>query len=63
MHIVTYQCEHCRATHNRAVSEHSDGMCSHCGFPMRIDDLFSDRRIVTLPVPADRRDARADAAA
>jgi hypothetical protein len=30
---------------------------------MRIDDLFLDRRFATLPVAADRRDERADAAA
>jgi hypothetical protein len=30
---------------------------------MRIEDLFSDRRIVALPVPADRRDVRAHEAA
>jgi hypothetical protein len=63
VHLVTYQCEQCLATHTRAVTEHGDGMCSSCGFPMRIYDLFSDRRIVVLPVPADRRDARADEAA
>jgi hypothetical protein len=56
VHIVTYQCEHCRATHTRAVGDHHDGMCRQCGFPMRIDDLFSDRRIVTVPVLAERRD-------
>jgi hypothetical protein len=30
-------------------------MCRSCGFPMRIDDLFSDRRFATLPVAPDRR--------
>lgn len=55
MHIVTYRCEHCLASHTRSVGRHSDGMCEHCGFPMRIDDLFSDRRIVTIPVTSDRR--------
>jgi hypothetical protein len=54
--IVEYQCELCRAAHTRAVGDHRDGMCSRCGFPMRIDDLFSDRRIVAIPVPAERRD-------
>jgi hypothetical protein len=63
VHVVTYQCEQCLATHTRPVREHGDGMCTQCGFPMRIDYLFSDRRIVTLPVPAERRDARADEAA
>jgi hypothetical protein len=56
VHIVTYRCEYCLATHTRSVTEHSDGMCSGCGSPMRIDDLFSDRRIVSVPVLADRRD-------
>jgi hypothetical protein len=31
-------------------------MCAICGSPMRIDELFSDRRIVSLPVARERRD-------
>ena len=54
--IVTYECEHCGAEQTRAAGVHNDGMCTRCGFPMRIDDLFSDRRIVTLPVTFDRRE-------
>jgi len=38
-------------------------MCNACGFPMRIDDLFSDRRFVTLPVQDDRRTLLEDEAA
>jgi hypothetical protein len=34
-------------------------MCVKCGSLMRIEDLFSDRRVVTLPVPVDRRDVAA----
>ena len=34
----------------------SDGMCIRCGSPMKIEDLFSDRRFATLPVEDDRRD-------
>ena len=63
VHIVTYRCEHCLAARTRSVSEHSDGMCDQCGSPMRIDDLFTDRRFVSLPVLSDRRDqAQRDAA-
>ncbi len=54
-HIVTYECEHCGAEHTCPAGVHNDGMCSRCGYPMRIEDLFSDRRIVTLPVRKDRR--------
>jgi hypothetical protein len=63
VHVIAYQCECCRATHTRAVGDHRDGMCRQCGFPMRIERLFADRRIVAVPVPADRRDARAHEAA
>jgi hypothetical protein len=31
-------------------------MCPACGSPMRIEDLFSDRRIASLPVDQDRRE-------
>jgi len=59
VHIVSYTCEHCGATHTCQAGFQSHGMCTSCGFPMRIEDLFSDRRIVTLPVMFDRRDDRA----
>lgn len=52
---MTYSCEHCGHEHTCEAGEHSDGMCSACGFPMRIADLFSDRRIVRVPVQFDRR--------
>jgi hypothetical protein len=55
VHIVTYTCEHCGATHSCQAGFHSDGMCASCGFPMRIQDLFTDRRIVAVPVLWDRR--------
>jgi hypothetical protein len=55
VHIVEYNCEHCGAGQTRRAGVHNDGMCSACGFPMRIADLFGDRRIVTLPVTFDRR--------
>jgi hypothetical protein len=41
----------------------SNGMCGRCGFPMKIADLFSDRRIVSVPVLRDRRAAGAHEAA
>jgi hypothetical protein len=56
VHIVTYTCEYCGAEQTCQAGMHADGMCHSCGFPMRIDELFSDRRIVTLPVPHERRD-------
>jgi hypothetical protein len=56
VHIVSYTCEHCGATQTSPAGVHSDGMCQKCGSPMRIEDLFSDRRIVTLPVDQERRD-------
>jgi DNA-directed RNA polymerase subunit RPC12/RpoP len=55
VHIVSYSCDHCGAEHTSEAGLHSDGMCSACGSPMRIEDLFSDRRIVTLPVSVERR--------
>lgn len=54
-HIVTYICEQCGAKHTCKTGFASDGMCTTCGSPMRIEDLFSDRRIVSIPVPTDRR--------
>ncbi|MEA2497330.1 MAG: hypothetical protein QOJ29_5241 [Thermoleophilaceae bacterium] len=56
VHIVTYTCEQCGANHTCEAGIHSDGICASCGAPMRIDALFSDRRIVTLPVPFERRE-------
>jgi hypothetical protein len=56
MHIVSYICENCGAVHTCEAGVQSDGMCHGCGLPMRIEDLFSDRRIATLPVQRDRRD-------
>ena len=53
--IVSYTCEHCGATQTCPVGMAADGMCAACGSPMRIEDLFSDRRIVSMPVPEDRR--------
>lgn len=38
---------------------HTEGICAECGSPKRIDDLFWDRRIVSLPVPVERRDLAA----
>ena len=62
-HIVSYTCDRCGATHTARVGLHTDGMCPACGSPMKIDDLFSDRRLVSVPVPDDRRDrAGAEAA-
>ena len=56
VHIVSYVCEDCGTHHACAVGTESDGMCAICGSPMRIDELFSDRRFVTLPVAVERRD-------
>ena len=61
--IVRYKCEQCQATHTRPVTEHSDGMCTECGSPMRIEDTFKDRRNVPAPVLSDRRTARSNEAA
>lgn len=63
VHIVTYKCEQCGVTLTSEVGVHSHGMCSTCGALMKIDDLFSDRRVVSLPVRLDRRDARTGEAA
>jgi hypothetical protein len=59
VHIVTYVCEQCGATQTNEAGLASDGMCPGCQAPMRIEDLFSDRRIATLPVDDDRRDCAA----
>jgi len=59
VHIVSYTCEQCGATQTCEAGVSSDGMCTSCGSPMRIEDLFSDRRIVTMPVAQDRRDEAA----
>jgi transcription initiation factor IIE alpha subunit len=56
VHIVVYTCEQCGATQTAEAGIHSDGMCPRCGSPMRIEDLFSDRRMATLPVDEERRD-------
>ena len=56
VHIITYTCEQCGAEHTRRAGVTTDGMCRSCGFPMRINDMFSDRRIVSVPVRFDRRD-------
>ena len=55
VHIVSYTCEQCGATHTCEAGFHSDGMCHLCGSPMTIEELFSDRRVISLPVPSDRR--------
>ncbi len=56
VNIVSYTCDQCGATHTARVGLHTDGMCLACGSPMKIDDLFSDRRLIALPVPEDRRE-------
>ena len=56
VHIVTYTCEQCGASQTREAGVSNDGMCTSCGSPMKIDDLFGDRRFATLPVDDDRRD-------
>lgn len=55
VHIVSYTCEHCAAAYTCEAGMTTDGMCSECGSPMRIEDLFSDRRIVSVPVVEERR--------
>lgn len=61
--IIEYTCEHCGAVHTRPAGFATEGICPVCESPMRIDDLFSDRRIALLPVQQDRRsDPDADAA-
>jgi rRNA maturation endonuclease Nob1 len=56
MHIVAYTCEQCGAEHTRAAGLQNTGMCPTCGSAMKIDDLFSDRREVSIPVDDERRD-------
>jgi transcription initiation factor IIE alpha subunit len=56
VHIVSYTCEQCGTTQTNETGFRSDGMCPKCGSPMRIEELFSDRRIAKLPVDDDRRD-------
>jgi transcription initiation factor IIE alpha subunit len=56
IHIVQYICEQCGSAQANEAGIHSDGMCPTCGSPMRIEDLFVDRRIVTLPVDEERRE-------
>jgi hypothetical protein len=41
----------------RVVSPQAEGICVVCSEPMLIDDLFADRRSVSMPVPMDRRAA------
>jgi uncharacterized Zn finger protein len=59
VHIVQYRCEQCGAEQTSKAGVRSDGMCHSCGSLMKIEDLFADRRIVTLPVDDDRRDEAA----
>ena len=56
VHIVTYVCEQCGKTETAQAGINSDGMCVACGSPMKIDDLFSDRRFAALPVDVERRE-------
>ena len=53
--IVTFTCESCGAEHTRPAGFATEGICPTCGRPMRIDDLFGDRRSESLPVPRERR--------
>ncbi|HYZ28740.1 MAG TPA: hypothetical protein VE570_06760 [Thermoleophilaceae bacterium] len=55
-HIVSYTCESCGAVHTCEAGVRCDGMCAECAVPMRIEDLFSDRRFVWLPVHRERRE-------
>jgi hypothetical protein len=55
VHIVSYTCEQCGTTHSCEAGLHCEGICTKCGSLMRIEDLFSDRRIVSLPVRVERR--------
>ena len=56
MHIVSYTCECCGAEQSQQAGFSTDGMCPLCENPMRIRDLFADRRIVSVPVQFDRRE-------
>jgi len=63
VHIITYTCENCGADQTRPAGAGTDGMCQSCGYPMRIDDMFSDRRRLSVPVLFERRElARPEAA-
>jgi hypothetical protein len=55
VHIITYTCEFCGAERSCKAGVESDGMCASCGSPMRIENLFDDRRIIALPVRWERR--------
>jgi hypothetical protein len=55
--IVAYSCEYCGASKTRTAASHSDGLCRTCGWPMRLEHMFSDRRFVNLPVELERRAA------
>jgi hypothetical protein len=57
VHVVVYRCETCFRTISRAMTAHSDGLCPHCRWPMRIDDVFADRRERTRPIALERRAA------
>jgi rRNA maturation endonuclease Nob1 len=57
IHVVVYRCELCEQSLARAMTEHSDGVCRSCGSPMRIDDVFADRRSFERPVELNRRAA------
>ncbi|HEX6714127.1 MAG TPA: hypothetical protein VF066_12110 [Thermoleophilaceae bacterium] len=56
VHIVTFVCEQCGTTAAAEAGVQSDGMCPKCDSPMKIEDLFGDRRFATLPVDDERRD-------
>jgi hypothetical protein len=55
VHIVKYTCEQCGSTHMHEAGIDCEGMCRKCGSPMRIEDLFGDRRMAMLPVDEERR--------
>lgn len=53
--IIAFTCESCGAEHTGPAGFSTEGMCPICGRPMRIDDLFGDRRSKSWPVPRERR--------
>jgi hypothetical protein len=55
--VIAYRCESCGQAQLRLVSPQAEGICHRCDEPMRIDDLFVDRRRVEVPVLMDRRAA------